>query len=69
MEYFHMGIFVIPGVFLIKKYGSQTTAFFSIFQNISRGNVSDICGTYLADPGRSSIVFPLDILKDRWSLS
>ena len=32
MEYFHVGIFVILGVCLIRKYGSQTTAFFSIFQ-------------------------------------
>ena len=28
MEYFHMGIFVMPGVCLIRKYGSQTTAKF-----------------------------------------
>ena len=28
MEYFHMGIFVIPGVCLIRKYGSQSKAFF-----------------------------------------
>ena len=28
MKYFHMGMFVILGVCLIRKYGSQTTAFF-----------------------------------------
>ena len=26
MEYFHLGIFVIPRVYLIRKYGSQTQA-------------------------------------------
>ena len=34
-KYFHMGIFVIPVVCLIRKYGSQTTAFFSAFQCFS----------------------------------
>ena len=38
MKYFHMGIFVIPGVCLIRKYGSQTTAFFLYF-SASRGTV------------------------------
>ena len=28
MEYFHVGIFVIPRVCLIRKYGSQNTASF-----------------------------------------
>ena len=32
MEYFHVGIFVISGVCLIRKYGSRNTAFFSVFQ-------------------------------------
>ena len=32
IKYFHMGIFVILGVYLIKKYGCQTQAFFSVFQ-------------------------------------
>ena len=31
MEYFHLGIFVIPRVYLIRKYGSQTQAFFFVF--------------------------------------
>ena len=31
MEYFHVGIFVIPGVCLIRKYGSRNTAFFLYF--------------------------------------
>ena len=31
MEYFHLGIFVIPWVYLIRKYGSQTQAFFFAF--------------------------------------
>ena len=31
MEYFHLGIFVIPKVYLIKKYDSQTQAFFFVF--------------------------------------
>ena len=31
MEYFHLGIFVIPRVYLIRKYGSQTQAFFFSF--------------------------------------
>ena len=35
MKYFHMGIFVIPGVCLIRKYGSQNTALFSVFQCFS----------------------------------
>ena len=35
MKYFQMGIFVIRGVCLIRKYGSQTTAFFSVFQCFS----------------------------------
>ena len=35
MKYFQMGIFVIPGVCLIRKYGSQTTAFYSAFQCFS----------------------------------
>ena len=32
IKYFHMGIFVILGVYLIKKYGCQSKAFFSVFQ-------------------------------------
>ena len=32
MEYFHVGIFVIPRACLVRKYGSQNTAFFSVFQ-------------------------------------
>ena len=35
MKYFQMGIFVIPGACLIRKYGSQTTAFVSVFQCFS----------------------------------
>ena len=35
MKYFQMGIFVIPVVCLIRKYWSQTTAFFSVFQCFS----------------------------------
>ena len=35
MKYFQMGIFVITGVCLIIKYGSQTTTFFSVFQCFS----------------------------------
>ena len=31
MEYFHLGISVIPRVYLIKKYGTQIQAFFSYF--------------------------------------
>ena len=31
MEYFHMGIFVTPRVYLIRKYGCQTQAFFFVF--------------------------------------
>ena len=31
MEYFHLRIFVIPRVYLIRKYGSQRQAFFSYF--------------------------------------
>ena len=31
MEYFHLGVFVIPRVCLIRKYGSQTQAFFFSF--------------------------------------
>ena len=31
MEYFHLGIFVIPRVYLIRKYGSQTQAFCFVF--------------------------------------
>ena len=30
MEYFHLGIFVTPRVYLIRKYGSQSQAFFSV---------------------------------------
>ena len=36
MEYFYMGIFVIPWVYLIRKYGSQTQAFFLLFSQIFR---------------------------------
>ena len=32
MEYFQMGIFVIPWVYLIRKYGSQTQVFFWFFK-------------------------------------
>ena len=32
IEYFHIGIFVILGVYAIKKYGCQTQNFFSVFQ-------------------------------------
>ena len=32
MKYFHMGIFVILRVYLVKQYGCQTQAFFSVFQ-------------------------------------
>ena len=35
MEYFHMGIFVISRVYLIRKYGSQTQAFFLYFIDFS----------------------------------
>ena len=31
MEYFHLGIFVMPWVYLIRKYGSRTQAFFFVF--------------------------------------
>ena len=31
MEYFHLGIFVIPKVYLIRKYGFQTPEFFNNF--------------------------------------
>ena len=31
MEYFHLGIFVIPRVYLISKNWSQTQAFFFVF--------------------------------------
>ena len=31
MKYFHLGIFVIPRVYLIRKYGYQTQAFFFVF--------------------------------------
>ena len=31
MKYFELGIFVIPGVCLIRKYVSQTQAFFYVF--------------------------------------
>ena len=30
MEYFHLGIFVIPGVCLTKKYECKTTAFLGV---------------------------------------
>ena len=39
MKYFRMGIFVIPGVCLIRKYWSQTTAFFLYF-SASRGTMT-----------------------------
>ena len=32
IEYFRMGIFVIPSVYLIKKHGCQTQAYISVFQ-------------------------------------
>ena len=32
MKYFRMGIFVILRVYLIKKYGYQAQAIFSVFQ-------------------------------------
>ena len=35
MKCFQMGVFVIPEVCLIRRYGSQTTAFFSVFQCFS----------------------------------
>ena len=35
IEYFHLGIFVIPWVCLIRKYGSQNLALFSVFQCFS----------------------------------
>ena len=35
MEYFHVAIFVISRVCLIRKYGSQSTAFFSVFHCFS----------------------------------
>ena len=38
MEYFHVGIFVIPGVCLIRKEGSRNTALFLYFST-SRGAV------------------------------
>ena len=31
MEYFHLGIFVIPRAYLISTNGSQTQAFFFVF--------------------------------------
>ena len=34
MEYFHLGIFVIPRVYQIRKYGSQTQGFFFIFHRL-----------------------------------
>ena len=42
MKYFQMGIFVIPGVCPIRKYGSQTIAFFLYF-TASRGTVFQSC--------------------------
>ena len=42
MKYFQMGIFVIPGICLIRKYWSQITAFFLYF-SASRGTVSSAC--------------------------
>ena len=36
MEYFHLGIFVIPRVHLIRNYGSQTQAFFFRISQIFR---------------------------------
>ena len=41
MKYFQMGIFVIPVVCLIRKYGYRNTAFFSVFQSYS--GYRDIC--------------------------
>ena len=35
MEYFNLGIFVIPRVYIIRKYGSQSQAFFSYFIDFS----------------------------------
>ena len=35
IEYFHLGSFVTLGVYLIKKYGCHTQAYFSLFQSFS----------------------------------
>ena len=63
MKYFQMGIFVIPGVCLIRKYWSQTTAIFSVFQCFSgyRGPLS--VSIFLVHP-----VFDLFQTREMWWL-
>ena len=41
IEYFHLGIFVIPRACLIRKYGSQEPGHFFLYFNTSRGTVSN----------------------------
>ena len=54
MKYFHMGIFVILRVCLIKKYGYQTQAFSSVYQcfldhRVFRALVSAYAGKNIQD--------------------
>ena len=43
IKYFHLGIYVTPRACLIRKYGSQSWAFFLYF-NASRGTVHYLMG-------------------------
>ena len=58
IEYFHLSFFVILGVYLIKKYGCHTQAFFSLFQSFSGCRV----------PGLSYIIFRFWSFSKSWSI-
>ena len=59
MKYFEMGIFVIPGVCLIRKYGSQSTAIFLYF-SASRRTV-----TYTFPHASGALLFNVRFLEKR----
>ena len=62
MEYFHLGIFVIPRVCLIRKYGSLNTAYFSVDLCFSG------CRAYTLKKFRSISILPFDFIEQMSSL-
>ena len=64
MEYFHVGIFMIPRVCLIRKCWSQITAFFSVFQWISGYRAQLLIWTFKIALDRSELS-----VRSRWICS
>ena len=67
MEYFHMGIFVMSGVCLIRKYGFQTTAFFSVFQCFSGYRTYWYPHKIERNPLNEPLFYSVGIIKDGFS--